>query len=1146
MTPGQQQALDELRAVEAARPGAIRVISVGEDGSDIVVWLTVDCRGTGHAPGGVTVRERERFQVRIGPGFPFEHATVLSKHKRWKGTPHVQWGNSLCLYQSTNAEWNPSDGMYGFLERLLAWLDAAAKGELDPVGAPVHPPVAYLTSGTPMFVPRVNTPTISKGPWVGLAFLDRHGDSRFDIVEWKALASLTPDDLDRAPFAVAVLLDKPMPFEYPIFLLPLLSELLQAGVSIAAFIRLLSLFKDFADSEHVHVVVGTPMRGIAGGAPRQHLAVWRIDGERVDSFWASLPQDEDSPELSEIRAELRDALLRWAEVSPVEWCPVREARPEVTRTRDENSPVQWWKGKTVEVWGCGALGGTIAEHLCRAEVGRLVLRDNSRVAPGVLARQNFEDEDIGEGKAAALEARLKRIRPDLDVVSEWTDLAVSPGADTDWSNGADVVFEVTASPAVSKRLEMLRARRRTAASLVGMMIGHEARNGLVVTARPEATGGTADAVRKARLAAARKPNLGQYAEELWPEDPRTDLFFPEPGCSDPTFTGSGAEVTSLASTMFLTATDQLAGGRTDMTATFVSLSSARTPIASVTLSFRPDFVLEDAFGGYEVRFAASAVAEMHAWVRRSERLAPGAETGGLLLGERDDALRILWVSDILGPPPDSDASPHGFLCGTAGVDEATAAIRKRSRDASRPVGMWHTHPGSAPVPSQTDFEAMTEIIGSADRSLPKQLLVIVGGTSRQHMVGAFIYDRYKPFPCITVARLKQLPVPPKPDHRVGLALSGGGFRAVAFHLGVLRALHDRGVLDHVEVLSTVSGGSLIGAMWAYSDDDFATFDRRVTNLLRSGLNWRIARGLFVSKRTPQILACAVASAAGSTAATARTAVRRIGQRLAGRRRTNNVEPLPRQWMNRTTAVRDVFTRILGDHPISEPKRDLHVILNACDLRSGSAFRFGSVESGCSRYGRLTDNTVPVSLAVAASAAYPVALPALDVRWAFTDRNGRITAERLLLTDGGVFDNLGTSCLEPDRNPAYSTNVHPVDYIISADAGQGVMDANRYPLWWAGRMKRSFESVHRKVQDTAKGLIYRHGDLGNLKGFVLPFLGQNDNQLRGIVPLDLVRREDVIDYPTNFSKMPNDDIKRISRRGEQLTRMMIEAHTPEIA
>ncbi|MDE0178880.1 MAG: patatin-like phospholipase family protein [Gammaproteobacteria bacterium] len=1143
MTPGQEQALGELRSVEAARQGAIRVLSVNEKDNDVVVGLTVDCRGTEHASGGITIRARERFRVRIRPGFPFQPASVESNHTRWKGTPHVQWGSVLCLYQSTEAEWNPSDGMYGFLQRLLAWLSAAAKGELDPIGAAVHPPVTYVVSGTPMFVPRIDTPAVSDGPWIGLAFLERRGDQRYDIVEWKALDSLTADDFKRTPFGVAVLLGTPMPMEYPIFLLSLLNELIAAQVSIDNFIRLLSIFKDYSDSEHMHVVVGTPMRGIAGEARHQHLSVWRIDGDSIDSFWASLPRDDDSPELSISRNKLFGALPNWAEVARVDWCPVREARPEVTRGRDENSPIEWWKGKTVEVWGCGALGGTIAEHLCRAEVGRLVLRDNSRVAPGVLGRQNYEDEDIGEAKAAALAARLRRIRPNLNVVSEWTDLAVNPAAGTDWSNGADVVFDVTASPTVSKRLEMLRLGRRTSASLVAMMIGHQARNGLIVTTRPQATGGPADAVRKAKLTAARKPHLRQYAEEFWPEEPRSDLFFPEPGCSDPTFSGSGAEVTSLASTMFLTATDQLAGARTDMTATFVSLPSTETPVSSVTLSFQPDIVLQDAFGGYEVRIDASASNEMRAWVRRSERLAPGAETGGLLFGERDDALRVLWVSDLLGPPPDSRASSQGFICGTAGVDEATAAIRHRSRGGSRPIGMWHTHPNSAPVPSSTDIDGMSQVISATDRPLPKQLLVIVGGASPKHKVGAFLYDRYQPLPCMTVSHPVQLPVPSKPNHKIGVALSGGGFRAVAFHLGVLRALHDRGVLAHVDVLSTVSGGSLIGAMWAYSDDDFATFDRKVIDLLRSGLNWKIARRMFASKRTPQILASTITSVVGTIVAIIGTTARRI-HRLIGCPRTK-AEPLQRRWMNRTTAVGDVIARIVGDSPISEPKRGLHVILNACDLRSGSAFRFGSVESGCSRYGRLADNTVPVSLAVAASAAYPVALPALDVRWDFIERDGLITAQRLLLTDGGVFDNLGTSCLEPGRNPDHSTNVHPVDYIISADAGRGVLDANQYPLWWTTRMKRSFESVYRKVQDTGKRLIYRHGEMGNLEGFVLPFLGQQDDRLDMIVPPDLVRREDVIDYPTNFSKMPDDDIERISRRGEQLTRMMIETHVPGI-
>jgi len=47
--------------------------------------------------------------------------------------------------------------------------------------------------------------------------------------------------------------------------------------------------------------------------------------------------------------------------------------------------------------------------------------------------------------------------------------------------------------------------------------------------------------------------------------------------------------------------------------------------------------------------------------------------------------------------------------------------------------------------------------------------------------------------------------------KVGLALSGGGFRASLFHLGVLARLAEMDVLRAVEVLSTVSGGSIVGA-----------------------------------------------------------------------------------------------------------------------------------------------------------------------------------------------------------------------------------------------------------------------------------------------------------------------------------------------
>ncbi len=47
--------------------------------------------------------------------------------------------------------------------------------------------------------------------------------------------------------------------------------------------------------------------------------------------------------------------------------------------------------------------------------------------------------------------------------------------------------------------------------------------------------------------------------------------------------------------------------------------------------------------------------------------------------------------------------------------------------------------------------------------------------------------------------------------KLGLALSGGGFRASFFHIGILAALAEMDMLRHVEALSCVSGGSILGA-----------------------------------------------------------------------------------------------------------------------------------------------------------------------------------------------------------------------------------------------------------------------------------------------------------------------------------------------
>src|SRR5215831_13983311 len=46
---------------------------------------------------------------------------------------------------------------------------------------------------------------------------------------------------------------------------------------------------------------------------------------------------------------------------------------------------------------------------------------------------------------------------------------------------------------------------------------------------------------------------------------------------------------------------------------------------------------------------------------------------------------------------------------------------------------------------------------------------------------------------------------------LGLAFSGGGIRSATFNLGVLQGLAERGLLAHIDYLSTVSGGGYIGS-----------------------------------------------------------------------------------------------------------------------------------------------------------------------------------------------------------------------------------------------------------------------------------------------------------------------------------------------
>ncbi len=145
-TAGQLSALAEVRRIAAASPGVLDEVGVSlpdKEGGGLLVEVSIDCTGIESVPDGLHYRPRERFRVWIPSDYPFSPPSVWTPHIRFAGTPHVQWKRHLCLYQAPSYEWNPSDGMYGFFERLELWLRRAARNTLDAEGAPLHPPVAY-------------------------------------------------------------------------------------------------------------------------------------------------------------------------------------------------------------------------------------------------------------------------------------------------------------------------------------------------------------------------------------------------------------------------------------------------------------------------------------------------------------------------------------------------------------------------------------------------------------------------------------------------------------------------------------------------------------------------------------------------------------------------------------------------------------------------------------------------------------------------------------------------------------------------------------------------------------------------------------------------------------------------------------------
>jgi len=1154
LSSGQRKAVDQLQRIARIEKSPLRVMDVFEQPGNqswMRVHIKLDCRDLERREDGLPLNNFEAFALYIHADFPYVLPQVWTRHSRFRGFPHVQWRRFLCIYLSTETQWNPSRGMYGFLAQLQRWLEKAAINELDALDGPLHPPVAYSSADSTVYSD-VDVPDEIEFPWNGAILLEDMGNGNLRSSSFAEIHEL---DVDQA-FTPILLLDFKLTFEYPRTVKALFKQLEQRGVDTTAFIAQLMLASTrAANGSPLQVCIGAPARGIVGDEEQrlQHLQFWEIAPDDVTKLAAAslgievrrLYQEHENYEA--VKALVDPVIAKvftWSEQSKIAWCKTVENRPEIVIRRDAETPMDWFKDKSVTVWGCGALGSLVAEHLARAGVARIFLHDNKCVDPGILVRQNFTAADIGVYKTKALKRRIHQIDSNIEVVTDEANLYSETLDQQGWDQGVDLIIDATASLRVRSKLESVIALTPSAVPIGTMMISARARYGASVFAPANHTSGSLDLYRRLGQRA-RTKQLDPWVDALWNEESTEQARQPEPGCSDPTFVASHADVTRLASEMLNSIAGDAAAQDTGATGQLYAQNDEDA--AGRRFQFTPDICLKH--DDWVFRFSQNAWRDAQGWIRQGARLrSPQDETGGLLFGQIDDILGIAWISSVAGPPSDSEFSPDEFICGNRGVDALCEGHRQRSGDTLQYIGTWHSHPVSAARPSAKDFAGIGNLY-AASSGEPFQLMMIIGhAASPIPEIGVYIFER-DTYPGIEANEIaatckgvvEKAPPVDRFPHQIGLALSGGGSRAVAFHLGTLRALQDLAMLDCVKVVSGVSGGSVMTGLLGYGEESFENVEASTVAFLRRGLVIPALRKLASPKRIIPLIASSLLVTLPAMVLGLLAKFLTKGMSWVPWLKHFTHLPARLHWpfrriYSRTHVMADAIEDIVGAKMCNAPTQGSRdIVFNACELKTGTAFRMSNKEYGAWRFGYADASTLRVADAVAASAAFPLLLPAFD--WELDlEKNGKTHTQRLVITDGGVYDNIGVTPMEPGRDRAYSKISYQPDFIIASDAGMGQFAGDDHPGSWGPRMVKVVHSVMRKVTDATKKQLHLYAKNGDLEGFLYVGLGQQDR----VVPLkpgNWVPRDEVVDYPTDFDAMADEDLDALSNRAEAITRAL---------
>jgi predicted acylesterase/phospholipase RssA len=339
---------------------------------------------------------------------------------------------------------------------------------------------------------------------------------------------------------------------------------------------------------------------------------------------------------------------------------------------------------------------------------------------------------------------------------------------------------------------------------------------------------------------------------------------------------------------------------------------------------------------------------------------------------------------------------------------------------------------------------------------------------------------------------------PKP---FGLALSGGGFRAAAFHLGVLKRLNELDLLQQIDFLSVVSGGSIVGAAWLYwqahegdtttNREQWSRFERHFIRVMRGGIRGRIFWRAFVlplvSAAVLLTLLIWVVRPSPPLIAVICTAPILIGYVIWHRLAT---QLLSRQY-DRAFFHGKTVNDLIRPGPTAEEQSPFShkwplIAINATGLNRGEQVVFST--RGYDTFSESLDGPnppsktnlahlapeIPLADAVAASSAIPAVFAPFRAQWRLAEAQKGVAAVNDYLTvDGGVFDNQGIHDLLHAR----------CRRIIVSDGAAALREDNRPSAWqflsWPagkGVFFRCQDIVFERVRQLGLQLLLQHRKL----------------------------------------------------------------------